>query len=186
MIIQICGTNGSGKSTIVDKVFDLATDRQDIIDDNTGKTRGYEMFVGSHPLVVPGMYHNITARGCDAIKDMQYNLETVRQAHLGGYHVLFEGIRMMNHTRGLAFFRELGYNNLTLLLLDTPLAECVRSIMARRVATGKDQNRLALSKDIEGTITRSRNYAAKLRMQGARLVKVSRDSALDVVLEALK
>jgi hypothetical protein len=107
-------------------------------------------------------------------------------SHDAGYHVLYEGIRMMNHTAGIAFYRKIGYTNLTLLLLDTPLEVCIASIMERRVATGKDQNRLALSKDIEGTVTRSRNYAGKLRALGANFVRVSRDNAVDAVLERLK
>jgi thymidylate kinase len=181
VIIQVCGTNGSGKSTIIDKVMAAAADREDLLDDDTGKIRGYEMAVHGQPLVVVGRYHAITARGCDAIKDRDYNLETVRLSYKGGYHVLFEGIRMMSHTRGIDFFRELGYPNVTLLLLDTPVETCISAILAR---SGKTRDQLAIS-NIFGTNVRARNYVTKLQALGARKIVVNRDNAAEVIVECL-
>lgn len=181
MIIQICGTNGSGKSTIVDKVMAAAADVQAVDDDDTGKIRGYEMAVSGQPLIVVGKYHKITARGCDAIKDRDYNLETVRKSHLAGYHVLFEGIRMMSHTRGIDFFRGLGYQNVTLLLLDTPVETCISEILAR---SGKTRDQLAIS-NIYGTNVRARNYVGKLQALGVRKIVVNRDNAPDVILKVI-
>jgi hypothetical protein len=180
VIIQVCGTNGSGKSTIIDKVMAAAPDVEAILDDATKKVRGYEMTLGG-PLVVVGKYHAITARGCDAIKDRDYNLETVRCAHQAGYNVLFEGIRMMSHTRGIDFFRALGYQNVTLVLLDTPVETCISAILAR---SGKTRDQLAIS-NIYGTNVRARNYVGKLQALGVRKIVVNRDNAAEVILECL-
>lgn len=135
MILDIRGTHGSGKSWIVHQLL-AAYGRVPVMDAGTGQQLGYRL--KGLPVGVVGRYETACG-GCDGIKDAN---EVVRRVRLfsGLYRLtILEGI-LVSHSYGR--YRTLadelaglgrGY---TFAFLDTPHAECVRRVQARRHAAG--------------------------------------------------
>ena len=184
MIIQLCGTNGSGKTTAARAVF-AAGQPIDVIE-IAGREMGtvYSLPGVSAPLLVMGKYGAAATGGCDRIHDPKAVYPVMESRHYDGIHVLFEGIRMTNHTDGLAFYRRAG--NLTIVLLTTTLEECFAGLRARRLAAGGPEHKELSVRDIESTVTRNKNYAFKLSQLGARVVKLSRGEAPGFILDQLR
>lgn len=178
MIIQVAGTSGSGKSHLFRAFLDYA--RQDGI--VSEQENGYLIKLGKQLIFVLGKY-NVPTGGCDTIHDIpSIYSEIVHLAEIGT-NVLYEGLFVMNQTRGPQLAERFG-RNVVVLQLTTPLATCFASINARRAERGKDE--LATRKNTEDNYRRATNYCAKMRDSGARVFKVSRDEALPKLLELLE
>ncbi len=144
MIINIRGTSGSGKSTIVRAVME--TYRNGVggvvhpvydLDDQGVKIRKQPLYCllraeGLPNLTIIGHYETACG-GCDTINRMEDIFDLVREAHSRGDNVLFEGLlisadmkrTMKLHLDGLP---------LHIIALDVPLDDCFAGIMARREA----------------------------------------------------
>jgi hypothetical protein len=182
LIIQVVGTNGAGKSTVVRSV--MAAGAQTPVE-REGKVQGYDVTLpGVDPLLhVLGAYDAPTG-GCDTIKSVIEIYARVAQASGEGCHVLFEGIRALNQTRGPVLASQVA-EPFVVLLLDTPLGVSLQSINVRRNAKGSGAF-TADTRDIENNHTRARNYAARMRDVGAKVVRASRDTAPPVILDLLR
>ena len=184
MIIQVCGTNGSGKSTVVRSV--IAKSEEMLVIQRHGKEYGSLRRTAGvlDPVCIVGRYGDKTTAGCDTIKDVKSVLPFIAEQHAAGVHVLFEGIRMMGHTDGIAFSKQVGPQKMVTVLLTTTLEECLEGIRALQVANYGVAT--AVSKDVESTITRARNYCYKLSELGVRKVLAKRDEAPEVILQLLR
>jgi hypothetical protein len=184
VIIQICDTNGSGKTTAARAVI-AAGQAIDVVT-IAGREMGtlYTLPGVAAPLLVMGKYGEAATGGCDRLHDTKGTYPVMEHQHGLGRHVLFEGIRMTNHTDGLAFYRRVG--DLTIILLTTTLEQCFEGLRARRLAAGGPEHKELSTRDIESTVTRNRNYAFKLSQLGARVHRVSREEAPGLVLELLR
>ena len=156
MILNIRGTSGSGKSTLVRNIMALygppmkvrVPDRKQPLmyicprlehqceacqDDPEGTCER------ARSLAVIGHYET-PCGGCDTIPSLDRVYEVVREAHRGGYDVLYEGLLVSAEVnRCVALAREVGLDNLQVIALDVPLELCLESVNARRHARDPDK-----------------------------------------------
>jgi len=201
MIIQVCGTSGSGKSTVLRSLLErsraaseaaLDHEKWAVMTEGRRSPLGYRFcLVGCpRPIFVPGAYESPTG-GCDTIKGVEPALEVVRERVTLGEDVVAEGLFIMNMTRCPALLCEVAVP-WHLVHLDTPLDECFRRILARRQAVGDvredgvarpltDVNR----RNIRGNFVRARNYCDRMRRLGATVTRCPTEGALDVIMGLL-
>lgn len=181
MIVSIAGTSGAGKTTLARALIDRATGREDVRASD-GKVIGAILQLpGKVDTFLVGRYEEgLQTCGCDTIKDVERVYTLVGDMDSAGHNVVYEGLFVMNHTRG----PELVWRHkVTVLHLTTPLEECFRSIDARRAAQGKGP--LESRKNTEGNFKRASNYAYKMGAAGAKVFRVSRATAMDRLWESL-
>lgn len=141
----------------------------------------YSITLGKTFVCVLGKYE-VPTGGCDTIHNIELIYETLKLMQESHDHVLFEGLFVMNQTRGPQLAEEFG-KKLVVLQLATPLATCISSINARRSARG--EGALEKKDNTQDNYRRALNYCSKMRDAGARVIKVDREAALDKVLELL-
>lgn len=182
MIIQIAGTSGSGKSHLMRAFLDWARKRGKVLDG----AGGYELFLSDELSYEPdaevlGRY-DVPTGGCDTISDVSKIYSLIDDALDNCGCVVFEGLFVMNQTRGPQLAARLG-KDYHVLQLTTPLATCLASINERRAARGAGE--LANKKNTTDNYKRAQNFCARMREVGARVHRVSRDEGLDKILELL-
>lgn len=187
MIVQICGTNASGKTTAIRTLRSLATSVETLYEDGKKKpkTVGYDLtFDGVTGKVrLLGPYEESATGGMDALGGKaEESYELIKKAHDEAGHVLLEGIRMHNHMRGVAMMKHgIPYH---VFLLTTPLEVVLESLKERRAARGAEM--LEDTSHVEANMRRASNYAFKMFDSGAKRYKVSRDECPAKVLEVLR
>lgn len=142
MIIKLMGNSGSGKTTAVRQLMDLA---QDITPQRDGhKVTRYRLdFEGGPCTYVLGSYEN-TCGGLDTIRTADEVIDLVRRyAPLG--NIVMEGLLSSTYIGKLGEFlmnnvgkvgeRLISYHT-NWLFLDTPLEECISRVKARRLLAG--------------------------------------------------
>lgn len=187
MLISIAGTSGSGKSHLMRSFLDWAkkhgTVKEKFIEGREAPI-GYlvtSLPSKSRPLYIVGSYRTPTG-GCDTIHDVSGLFQIVKEKYEEGCHVLYEGLFVMNMTRGPQLAAEVG-RELCILQLTTPLATCMASINSRRAERGKGA--LENKENTVGNYKRAENYCAKMRDAGARVFKITRNEGLPKILELL-
>ncbi len=135
MIINLRGTSGSGKSTIIRKVMELYDYRFPFR--KTGEKRrqplGYYLSMASvdhRRLMIPGHYATACG-GCDTISGYDRTFEMIKQAHGLGMHVLFEGLLLSGDVKRIMGIRQYT-SDLRVIALDTSLEVCLASVNERR------------------------------------------------------
>lgn len=137
MIINIRGTHGSGKSTIIRNLMDRYNARPEsylTMKSGKQKPRGYVMTIFSRKVYVVGSYETACG-GCDAIQP--YDLiwpQVVEYAQQG--NVLFEGALVSSSYGSIGRNSEVYGDTFVFAFLDTPLDVCLDRIKARRLAKG--------------------------------------------------
>ena len=185
MIIQIVGTNSSGKTEAVRRLLALGMVSAHY---QTGRKRAAGHILNipevSKPIWVAGAYDEIQTSGMDTFHGVGAENYDLIVSWASQYdHVIFEGIRMMIHTRGLEMAKKIPH--MRVLFLNTPKHEIFSSLEARRAANGlppKGYN----AKEIEGNIPRARNYTYKLSQLGCPVREVTRETVVPTMLELLK
>lgn len=138
MVINLRGTSGSGKTTIVRQLMALGS--VSVIGSDR-KPDAYRLVLPEvhRPLFVIGSYRNVCG-GCDSIKSQDEVCERVLSWAPHG-HVLFEGLLVSGtFERYAKLDRKVargGHGPYVWGVLDTPLAVCVNRINARRRARGQ-------------------------------------------------
>lgn len=183
MIVTVAGTSGSGKSHLVRSFLDFA-EKFAAVEDSRERgpyLKGYvcSFFPQRRPIRIIGRY-DVPTGGCDTIHNVAEIYAAIRAAHNDDYDVLYEGLFMLNQTRGPQLAAEMG-SDLTVLQLTTPLATCLASVDTRRAARG--EGKLADVSNTKDNYRRATNYSAAMREAGARVIKVSREEALPKLLE---
>lgn len=161
MIINIRGTSGTGKSSVVRRVMTLYPQKTRIKKEGRRQPLGYilEGF-GPRPLAIPGHYET-DCGGCDTIATYEEIYDLVRQAHAAGHHVLYEGLLISGEYARVVALHEEGYAP-QVIALTTPVEEAIQRVNARRRA--QYERRLAAGKSPKdrGEV-RPRNTKAKAR-----------------------
>lgn len=186
MIINIAGTSGSGKSHLMRTFLAWVKEHRGKVEEEFGEGRGapigYQIGLPKlRPIYVVGSYRTPTG-GCDTMHDVQELFSAVREKYEAGFNILYEGLFVMNMTRGPQLAADVG-RDFCVLHLTTPLATCMASINSRRAERGK-----GVLENKENTVSnykRANSYTARMRDAGARVFKVSRDEGLDKILELL-
>lgn len=189
MIIQIVGTNGAGKSHLVRRLLDLARKRGSVeVESAPGRNRplGYKLDLGlPRGIFVVGDYPDgVDSGGCDTISGKGYyeEIASLIETHASDTHVLFEGVRVMNHTRGPELVQRLG-DEFHVLYLNMSFAFCLAAVNSRRTARG--DKLLVNSRDVKGTWVRAHNYAMKMSEVGAEVHRVDREMGFQTLLRTL-
>ena len=178
-IVQVCGANGAGKSYVVRKWikgFKPSLVKPIFVPDRT-LPLGYEI----DGCFIVGAYEEANTGGVDSIKiGQEFCFELIEDRWREGYDVLFEGVLIMNHTRGLELWRQT--KSLVVLELKVSTQDCLNSINERRAKVGK----LAKEpKQLKSMVVRSRNYCIKLRQAGCEVLKVTRKEAVSALEKLL-
>jgi len=188
MIVNIRGTGGSGKSTLVRAVMDRYHRKTPKFIDGRKQPYGYVLEWDSTglrpPLWVVGHYETACGGG-DTLKSPGDVFDSVRDHAEGlpGHDVLFEGIISQDDvTRTIALHRSFP---LLVLALTTPIDECLKGIQARRDERGDDR-------PLSPKNTESRNrrlmtsILPRLKDAGVEVMKLSREEALQETLKRLR
>lgn len=145
-IVQVRGTNGSGKTTTARQYLDQLPNTPVHLEgktkrDGTPKISHYVIDVPNleRPVALIGEYSN-TCGGLDTVSTKEEVEARVRHALADGCHILMEGLLLSKTGPGgylPPIMRELGqYVN---LYLDTDVEECVRRVKQRRLEAGNEK-----------------------------------------------
>lgn len=183
LIINIAGTSGAGKSTIARAVKSLAEAVTPLHRPGRRMPIGYDLRMPglSRTVFLLGAYEDFGTGGCDTIKDAELNYDLILQEWRQGKHVVYEGLFVMNHTRGPRLWYTT--KSVVVLHLQTPLAECLRRVRQRRVEVGntKELN----TKNTEGNFIRANNFASKMSYCGARRIKIQTEEGPSILCNLL-
>lgn len=137
-IINIRGTHGSGKSTIVKTLIDRYN-ALPVGDVFNKKSLGYVLTLSwlDHDVYVVGSYETACG-GCDAIQPYADIWPRVEHYAAMG-HVLFEGALVSSSYGNIGRSSEAYGNDFVFAFLDTPLSVCLERIAARRRARGDER-----------------------------------------------
>lgn len=154
-IVNLRGTNGSGKSTVARALLGPEHLRQPAILAPYRTPKGAQRYVQGtlNPeldLIVVGPYRT-DCGGCDAIKTQDLVKESVRIAATLARNVLFEGIIISTLYSGWATFAE--STPFTWAYLDTPVELCLARIQERNGGKPIKEN---LVRDKHAAIERTR------------------------------
>lgn len=180
MIINIRGTGGSGKTTLVKTLMErYAQDtnlRVDVMREVEGRPRivGHMISRGSDhpPLFAVGKYTTATG-GCDTLPnlDLVYNLLT---EHSPPAHAIFEGIMASEEVARAVQLSKI--RPLVVITLTTTLEDCLASIRERRLARG--ETKPLNPKNTTDRFKRVVRATERLRDAGVTTLRLSREGAL--------
>ena len=138
MVINIRGTSGSGKTTVVRGIM-----AKGVVTPFGGTTKKPDFYsinltpAIERPVIVVGSYENVCG-GCDSISTQDEICDRIRAGASMG-HVLVEGL-LMSHlfSRYAMLDRELAAQNIPFIwaFLDTPIDVCLARVVERREARG--------------------------------------------------
>ena len=181
MIIQLRGTSGSGKSTIVRKVMGhypttpyYKQDRKQPIGYLGVREDGRSLWVVGH--------YETACGGCDTIASLDEVYDEIRKADTKGYNVLYEGIMASGEYRRCAdLYKE--KRDIRVIALDVPIALCLDGVQERRRARKNDK-----PLDPSRTVRRAREVRSM--MEHLKVCRVpsqwaSRETALALCIELL-
>lgn len=185
-IINIRGTNGSGKSTVVRKVMERYPAVMPVFRSGRKRPIGYTCkhpYPARNTLWVPGHYETACG-GCDTITTVADAYEEVERGLEQGYDVLFEGIMSQDNQQYMLNWAAQPQSYKILVLgLTTDIKDCVVGINARREVRGNTK-----PLDPKNTISRARsvlNNLSRLQKAGLKVVQVDRDNAVGICLQEL-
>tara|TARA_R110000824_G_scaffold161996_3_gene337572 strand:+ start:4238 stop:4852 length:615 start_codon:yes stop_codon:yes gene_type:complete len=194
MIINIRGTSGSGKSTIVTQLMKRYTVKQAIFTEGRKQPLGYKLDksditrrqtgVSLQPMFVIGHYES-PCGGCDTISSSGSQdkiWELIRDYHTQKYHVLFEGA-IIGDDRNRTNQAHLDGLPLLLIELDVSLEECLKSIQIRRAARGV--TKLVNPHNTTKRFKRIHSRMKKFKTFGIDVRVLNREEAFKQCLDAL-
>lgn len=138
MIINIRGTSGSGKSTIVRNIMAQYETRLRVMRKDRKQPFGYicNRAGEGRSLAVIGHYETACG-GCDTINKMDDIFAAVRISATAGHDVLFEGLLIAADVNRVFQLRNVG-DELKVYGLTTDIDTCIASVNERRQARNPD------------------------------------------------
>jgi thymidylate kinase len=180
MIVNIRGTGGAGKSTLVRAVMSWYPEKIPHFVEGRKQPMGYTLHKANRagkPLYVPGHYETACG-GCDTIKTLDQIFDTVKSHHENGEDVLFEGMLLCSDRNRIT---ELANNtkHTVVISLTTPIDQCCDNIRKRREAGGNP-------KPLNESNTRKRydyeqKQIVKLKQSGVDIRTLVYEDALDTI-----
>jgi thymidylate kinase len=176
VIVNIRGTSGSGKTTIVRKLMERFGSEPIRLSDQ--KIEGHQLIRAKARIV--GRY-NVASGGCDQIKTQEEVRERIKRYTAFG-HVVFEGL-LISHlfSKWKEFAEQVAPIEVRFVYLTTPLEECLRRIRARRLEVGnlKPLNPSATENGHKGT----RATLAKMQAAGLHCYDLDDETAFKRIAE---
>ena len=188
-IVLLCGTSGSGKTYIAEKVLarlGAVSNKLAFEPGRPGKVTGYVW--EEPPVAIMGRYE-AACGGCDAMSwkgAADVIEEYAMDQFVMGRSVLMEGLIVASW--GVPRLLRMHEASLTLIHLTTPLEECLASVQRRREAAAKAKGKEATPLNPSNTESKWRGFrdgAARRREAGLRVLELDRDRALAVTAELL-
>lgn len=196
--VNIRGTGGSGKSTLVKNIMALYPVPDPSMVEGRKRRMGTRLFRDIEKpaeLYVPGHY-DTACGGCDTIKTVDDVYHQVREQLEKGTNVLYEGIMVQDDVRRAVELDKWlrtkpafvdGYSSheprLNVILLSTPVEECLAAIRGRRAAAGNEKP--LSEKNTRGRYESCLRTYARLKDAGVAVERLSRDDAFNRVRELL-
>ncbi len=181
VVINIRGTGGSGKSTLVRRVMDLYAVRTPNYVAGRKQPESYLLTTSGRPvLCVPGHYAT-PCGGCDTLKTPERVYEIVREAARQGCDALYEGIMVMDDVRRAVDLA--ATHPVHVIALTTPVETCLTAIEGRRRARG-DVREL----NPKNTVDRARRCEGglkRLEAAGVSVWRLDREAAFNLVRRLL-
>lgn len=196
MIINLRGTSGSGKSTIIRKVMQLYPHRMPFrLPRELPRRRmpvGYCCQRDGAPMGSVGLNRNLVVMGhyespcggCDTISGYDLTFDLIRRAHALGQDVLFEGLLLSGDVKRITELHG-QVEDLRVIALDTPLDVCLASVNERRRVKNPD------AEDVNPKTTTAKfkgvkNAVEKFIVSGMNVSWASRDEAFTLIKEWLE
>lgn len=194
-IINIRGTSGSGKSTAVRAIMNLAAQLskegvQPFYADPMvfGKKRKAPLFYlcrfPDHPDVAVLGSYGADCGGCDTLPNYYFIMELIKERYREGSHVLFEGLLLSHDKKQVTALHEwLGKKDFTVMELTESLDTCIQSVSDRRMRKGDSPQ--------FNTANTIRRHAEVIRAstileeRGIPVQRVSRAECVPAILELL-
>lgn len=186
MIVNLRGTGGSGKSTLVRDLMELYPRRAALKQDGRKQPIGYVCFGAewnnNRGLYVVGHYET-PCGGADTITQQAAIFDKVIEEANHPRDVIFEGIISQDDVRRTSEINKAFPGQLKVIALRVPIEVCLASIQARRDARGDERplnpkNTVNRQKSLERTISR-------LRDAGIDAQWMDREAAAIAIREAL-
>lgn len=183
-IINVRGTNGSGKSTIVRAVLAKFPNRPIYGILGPKKPEAYCITLPKQKfLYLLGPYQT-PAGGADCIQPYE-NIPILIEKYASKGHVLFEGVLISKSKGTVGICLEKWGKQSVLLFIDTSLEECIDSVKQRR--TDRDDARTFNPKNLtEAFKAVNRVRKTLLDEDVLRIIDVSRENGLATILKLLK
>ena len=180
-IINIRGTHGSGKSTIVKKLL-VRFDCQPIYQEGQKKPVGYVgMMPNNKQLYIVGPYET-SCGGCDAVQPYARIWPLIEEFAKSG-HVVFEGALVSSSYGNIGRSSESYGDKFVFAFMDTPLKVCLNRILKRRQAKG-NMNPLD-PKNTRGKLESIERSIPKIKSMGRKVIILNHKNALAQVLGLL-
>lgn len=183
MIINIRGTSGSGKSTIVRDTLSFGAKtsfRQPLRKQPLGYLVSNPGHAGNFCVI--GHYESACG-GCDTLPGYDRTFELVREGLGYAPNVVFEGLLVSEEVKRTVELHNAFPGELRVILLETPVEECLDSIRARRLARGDER---PLKEDnTRNRVETIRRSVAKLEQAGVEVHRLHRHPAAQLVREWL-
>lgn len=188
MMINIRGSFGAGKSTVVRRVMDL---HETVAAHHVDGRRQPLYYVCLRPsgvgernnLAVVGHYET-ECGGCDTIPKLDKLFGLVAWLDAEGYDVLFEGATLLYYEvrRTLALAKR---GELRVIEMDVNLATCLRGIEDRRSRSKRKTSKPINVANVEAKRKTTRTAVAKLRAAGVETRRLGREETYNQVREWL-
>lgn len=185
MIIQLRGTNGSGKTWIVKQVMNTYEFKTIVNRDR--EIMGY--YSKEINLFVVGRYTN-SCGGCDNIHTQDEICARIYKAASKGWNVLFEGL-LPSHlaSRFVKLYKDMQEQSVDcyFIFLTTPLEQCYENIMARRKASGRRSTKEPRAYITEyNNVVKSMHNMEKQGVPKSSLLELSAQEALYFITEKME
>lgn len=181
-VINIRGTSGSGKSTIVFNLLSAFKHRRVFLKSDTKRKYPYGYTIPELNLFIVGKYEN-QCGGCDSIISIDKALERVHKGYKRGYNVLFEGLMASGIVTKIANLKPL---NLHVITLNTELNTCLERVQQRRKEKGKLEPLNPKNTNQKFQATRSSHKSLTAALGDKRIFFLSNEQAFFKTLELLK
>lgn len=137
MIINLRGTGGSGKSTVVRRIMELYPEKEPIHVPKRKQPLYYKLKDDSRPFLRPlaviGHYET-PCGGCDTITKIDEVYDAIGSLNHNGFDVLYEGIIVQDDIRRCIEVHRNYPGAVIVIGLTTNIDTCLASIQARRDA----------------------------------------------------
>lgn len=137
MIINIRGTGGSGKSTLVRKVMACYPTVEPMHDLGRKRPIGYKCSRPGAPMLTVVGHYETACGGCDTITSPEHAYQIVRMGMERG-DVLFEGIIIQDDVKRLVALVDEA-RTVKVIALEVPIEVCLAGIQSRRDARGDER-----------------------------------------------